>query len=127
MASIGVGIVRAGFIADILARAYAEMAGFGVHLAAVTSRTKAKSTRLAERYGIEHVADDLEEMLRLPGIDIIDLCVPNLLHGLCGIQAMKAGKHIICEKPLTGYFGEGEEQVGNTPKGQMLAAALQSA
>jgi len=127
MGSIGVGIVGAGFVADIHARVYAELAGQDIRLAAVTSRTKAKATRLAERYAIERVADDLEEMLQLPGIDVIDLCVPNQLHSRYGIQAMKAGKHIICEKPLTGYFGAGEEATGATPKGQMLTAALQSA
>ena len=127
MDTIGVGIVGAGFAADVHARVYSELAGRGVTLAAVTSRTKASAEELAKRYHIEQVAADLGELLHLPNVDLIDLCVPNQLHKEYAIQAMQAGKHIICEKPLTGYFGEGEAGVGGTAKDKMLAAAMRNA
>jgi len=57
----------------------------------------------------------------------VDLCVPNHLHKPFAIEAAKAGKHVICEKPLTGYFGDGEEDVAATPKAKMLEGALRNA
>jgi predicted dehydrogenase len=43
-------------------------------------------------------------------VDAIDLCVPTHLHEKMFIEAAEAGKHVICEKPLTGYFGEEMEE-----------------
>lgn len=43
---------------------------------------------------------NLDELLADPGIDLIDLCVPTLAHPKLSIAALKAGKHVICEKPL---------------------------
>ena len=127
MDTIGVGLVGAGFVADVHARVYAKMAGQGVQLVAVTSRTRARAEELAKRYHIEKVAADLGELLQLPDVHVIDLCVPNQLHKEFSVQAMQAGKHVICEKPLTAYCGEGEVAVGATPKAKMLTAAMRSA
>jgi predicted dehydrogenase len=68
------------------------------------------------------VYDDHRRLLDDPLISVIDLCVPNVLHLPLVLEAARAGKHVICEKPLTGYFGQGEpdEQVGATPKQAML-------
>ena len=42
----------------------------------------------------------LEEVLADPGVDLVDLCVPTPLHHAQSIAALKAGKHVLCEKPL---------------------------
>lgn len=58
---------------------------------------------------------------------MVDLCIPTDLHEEFSIEAAKAGKHIICEKPLTGYFGKDREeaQVGfSVRKKLMLREAL---
>jgi predicted dehydrogenase len=44
-------------------------------------------------------------MLSDPEIDVIDICTPPVLHQDMVEEAMRAGKHVICEKPLTGYCG----------------------
>ena len=62
-------------------------------------------------------------------MDAVDLCVPNHLHHPMTVAAAQAGKHVYCEKPLTGYFGRGEaaEQVSKTPREVMLRETLADA
>ena len=127
MCSIGIGIIGAGFAADLHAQAYRELSGLGIELVAVTSRTQVTAEAFAERHGVRQVLDDYASFLELKDIDIVDLCIPNHVHKEFAVQAAQAGKHIICEKPLTGYFGEGEERVGQTSRKRMLEAALRNA
>lgn len=42
----------------------------------------------------------LEEVLAEPGVDLVDICLPTAAHTACSLAALKAGKHVICEKPL---------------------------
>ena len=65
-------------------------------------------------------------MLADPEIDVIDIVTPPVAHPRMIIDALKAGKHVICEKPLTGYFGQpGSEDVGFTvPKKEMFQQVM---
>ena len=79
------------------------------------------------KFSIPHVADDYRRLLERKDIDAVDLCVPTDLHHEFIIQAAQAGKHVICEKPLTGYFGKErpEDLVGfAVDRGTMLQEAL---
>ena len=60
---------------------------------------------------------------------MIDLCAPNHLHQQIALDALSAGKHLIVEKPLTGYFGgpDAADPVGATSRALMLRGALASA
>ena len=127
MDTIGIGIVGAGFVADLHAHVYKTLSGHGVKLVAVTSRTKSKMEAFAQRHGIANTVEDYPSLLAMEEVDIVDLCIPNRIHAEFTIQAAEAGKHIICEKPLTGFFGNGEQRVGKTPKSEMLKEALRSA
>ncbi len=53
-----------------------------------------------ERYSIGRLTTDPNELINDPSIDIIDICTPNNYHVPLAIAAMKAGKHVLCEKPL---------------------------
>ena len=127
MGAIGIGMVGAGFAADLHARVYHELAGLGVEVVAVVSRAEARAREFAERHGIGAVLTEYSSFLAREDIDIVDLCVPNFLHKAFAVQAARAGKHVICEKPLTGYFGQGEEAVGSTSKAHMLEVVLRDA
>ncbi|MBV8378865.1 MAG: Gfo/Idh/MocA family oxidoreductase [Verrucomicrobia bacterium] len=61
-----------------------------------------RAAPVAEKYGIGKLARSLDEVCRLPEIDVIDLCTPPAFHFAQIDSAVKAGKHVICEKPLVG-------------------------
>jgi len=126
--AVRVGLVGAGFVAGIHARAYRRIRDIDVQLKAVAAIPLADAQRFAGQYDVPDAYDDYRRILERTDIDLVDLCVPNNLHEPFVVQAAHAGKHIICEKPLTGYFGDPEsEQVGRDPKKLMLEGALNSA
>jgi predicted dehydrogenase len=59
----------------------------------------------AERFGIPRMYRDWRALLGDADIDVIDICTPPALHVEMVLACMQAGKHVICEKPFTGYFG----------------------
>jgi predicted dehydrogenase len=120
---VNVGMVGAGFAAAFHLRSYRQVKEIPVRLAAIASKTRSRAEALASRYGVPALYQDHRELLADPAIDVVDLCVPNALHLPLVLDAIRAGKHVICEKPLTGYFGEGEadDAIGFTSKQKMLA------
>jgi predicted dehydrogenase len=119
---VRVGVVGAGFAAAFHLRCYRQVQGVPVEVAAIVDVNKTRAEDLARRNGVPKVFDDFRYLLEDQSIQVIDLVVPNALHLPMVLDAAKAGKHIICEKPLTGYFGQGEaeDRVGITPKKKML-------
>jgi predicted dehydrogenase len=115
-------MVGAGFAAGFHLRSYQQVKGVPVEIVALASKTRSRAEELAGRFKIAKISDDHRALLADPTIDIVDLCVPNALHLPLVLETIRAGKHVICEKPLTGYFGQGEPdaEVGRTPKRTML-------
>jgi predicted dehydrogenase len=126
---VRIGLIGAGFVAHIHARSYARLADLSVDLVAVAAVPSSQAEALATEFGIPAVHEDYRQILAREDVDLVDLCVPNHLHEPFALEAARAGKSIICEKPLTGYFGgpDASEPVGVTPKKLMLESALRSA
>lgn len=80
------------------------MSGIDVRLKAVASTNRMVHS-FASQYDIEKVYAHFDQLLEDPEIDVIDICTPAYLHEDMIIRAMQAGKHVICEKPMTGYYG----------------------
>jgi len=120
--AVKVGIVGAGFAAAFHLRSYRQVQEIPVEIVALVDVNQARAEELARRYGVPKVFDDYRYILEDSTIQVVDLVVPNALHLPMVLQAAQANKHIICEKPLTGYFGQGEpdEKVGTTSKMKML-------
>ena len=117
-----VGIVGAGFVAHIHGEAYRQVRGVDVELHCVTAARPERAQAYARQFGGGRVVPDLRAVLADGEIDVVDLCVPSHHHAAMAIEAARAGKHVIVEKPLTGFFGSPD-----TPREAMLARALASA
>ncbi len=126
---VRIGLAGAGFVADIHAHALKSLEGRAA-LWAVCAARQERAEAFARRHGVPQVTSSYEALLARDDIDAVDLCVPNHLHAEMAIAAARAGKHIIVEKPLTGYFGDdsAEERVGDAvPKLHMWERARQTA
>ncbi len=127
MALVRIGIAGAQFAACLHLENYCPLRGSKVEITAVASRTKGRAEELARKYNIAYVADDYRALLDRKDVDAVDLCVPTDLHHEFVVLAAQAGKHVICEKPLTGYFGKDrpEDLVGQAvDRKTMLREAL---
>ncbi len=101
---VRVGLVGAGFAARFHCDALASLPQ--VKVVAVASRTKEKAEAFARERGIDEATDDYRRLLDRKDIDLIDVVTPNFAHKDPVIEAAQAGKHVVVEKPLTGYFGD---------------------
>lgn len=111
-----VGLVGTSFMGRVHAQAWkvaptAFDLGGPVELSAVAGRDAGRASRFAETHGIDRVFTDWERMVTHPDIDAIDICAPGHLHAIVAEAALAAGKHVLCEKPLSNSLVEGERMV----------------
>ena len=126
--TVVVGTLGAGYASRLHGNGYKKVSGVRVRLKTICDLNTDLARQVQEEFGYEQITADFQEMLADPEIDVIDILAPPFVHIPMAIQAMRAGKHVICEKPLTGYFGKkGEENVGKTtPKAFMYQEVLRS-
>ncbi|WP_347551499.1 Gfo/Idh/MocA family oxidoreductase [Pseudalkalibacillus hwajinpoensis] len=89
-------------------------------LTAVYSRTEKKATSFAEKHGAKHTFTNLEEMAESKVIDAVYIASPNSLHAEQAILLMKAGKHVLCEKPLASNSREVQRMVAASRENNVL-------
>jgi predicted dehydrogenase len=130
MKTLGIGMAGARYGASMHLANYKNLPEGSVQVRGICSRTKASASALAEKANVGFVTDDYAALLARDDIDVIDICVPPALHHDFAIRAANAGKHIIMEKPLTGYFGQpgDKEPIGReVPRARMRAGAVANA
>jgi predicted dehydrogenase len=99
MAQHGFGLVGCGMIAEFHTRAINDISNAGV--VAAYSRNKASAEKIAGMArGRCEIYDDLGKMLAHPGLDVVCVCTPSGAHLEPAVQAARAGKHVVVEKPL---------------------------
>jgi predicted dehydrogenase len=117
-----IGIVGARFAADLHAVNYRFLRPSRVELSAVCSRTRGEAEKFAAHHRIERVFTDVRALVESSDVDVVDICSTTDSHHEIAIAAARAGKHVIVEKPLTGWFGDAGEA-----RESMLAGALRHA
>jgi predicted dehydrogenase len=71
-----------------------------VEVVAVSARRLERAQETAARFGIPHALTDFDEMLKLDGLDAVSIATPPALHREMTLAALRAGKHVLCEKPF---------------------------
>ena len=105
MSQQGFGLIGTGFMGRAHAIALGSVARVfdGVaapRCVALADNDVTTAQRAARDLGFERSTDDWRELLADPAIDVIDICTPNYLHAEMALAAIRAGKHVYCEKPL---------------------------
>ena len=116
MAKIRVGLIGCGFAAELHMHAYKRVYGVDAEVTAVAARGD-HVLDFAKRHRIRTSYRDFKAVLADDAIDVVDICTPPALHATMIVEAVEAGKHVICEKPFTGYFGRAGDK---TPIGKQV-------
>jgi predicted dehydrogenase len=116
MKQLNVGLIGCGFMGRTHSNAHRKVGNFfnleyQPVLKTICDFNAEKAGAFAKQWGFESVETDYKKLLARKDIDLIDICLPNNLHAEVAIAAAKAGKMIICEKPLARDGKEAEPMV----------------
>lgn len=111
MSEIGVALVGAGWMGATLLRRLTEQEG--VRIVGLHQRRREKAVEVLRDLELEEELyfDSYEKMLAAPGLEAVFICSTNEVHGEQAIAAMKAGKHVFCEKPCATRYDEFRRQI----------------
>ena len=118
MPKLRLALVGYGNAANLHLPGYRQLGPERCEVVAVCGHSLERAQAYADKHAIPHAFGSLTELLASVDVDAVDLVVPNHVHRQYAIEAAQAGKHVIVEKPLTGYFGDPntaeDEMVGKT-------------
>ena len=95
---INFAVIGTNFITDRFLEAASSVPEFC--LKAVYSRTMERAQDYARRHGAERTFDSLDDLAACPDVDAVYVASPNCCHAAQSIQMMRAGKHVLVEKPV---------------------------
>src|SRR4051812_22065610 len=99
MAKVKIGIIGSRFQADCIATSVRMMPD-EAEVVAVASPSPGHAEAFARRHGIPDFYLDYRDLLCDPAIEMVSITAPNDLHAQITVDAARAGKHVVCEKPL---------------------------
>lgn len=119
-APVRIGLVGAGAIAQVShLPAFARIPG--IRVAAVCDEDRGKAERVAARYTISRVSKTFDDPAFLDEVDAVDICLPNHLHAPAALAALRAGKHVLVERPFCRSEEEAAEVVQVAAKAGLVA------
>jgi predicted dehydrogenase len=121
---LNVGLIGYGFMGRTHSNAYRKVTHFfdvdyQPNLKVVCGLVEAEAKAFAARWGYEAHTTNWHEVIDRKDIDVVDICVPNNVHAEIAIAAAKAGKAIVCEKPLALNVAEGLKMVEAVEKAKV--------
>jgi predicted dehydrogenase len=113
---LNIGLIGYGFMGRAHSNAYQKVTHFfdvpfTLNLKVICGLEGDKAAAFAEKWGYASHTTDWHKVIEDENIDVVDICVPNNVHAEIAIAAAKAGKMIICEKPLALNVAQAEEMV----------------
>ncbi|NLC45140.1 MAG: Gfo/Idh/MocA family oxidoreductase [Clostridiales bacterium] len=115
MKEFGIGMIGFGFMGKAHTYGYKtiplyyENLSFRTRLVGVCTSHIATAEKAKALHGFEFATTDYHEILKRNDIDIVHICTPNVFHKDAVVSALKAGKHVYCEKPLTISYSDAKE------------------
>jgi predicted dehydrogenase len=124
MKKLNIGLVGYGFMGRAHSNAFRKVNNFfdleyQPVLKAICARDEKKAKGFAQKWGYESVETDWRKLLAREDIDLVDIACPNDMHRPIAIAAAKAGKMILCEKPLSMNGPEGLKMVEAVEKARV--------
>ena len=107
---VRIAVIGGGNVAQV-AHLPAYRANPDVELVSLVEEDPVKRKNLGRQYGFKSTYEDLTKMLANEEIDGVDVCTPNFLHAPMTIAALRAGCHVLCEKPLARNATEAQRMV----------------
>ncbi len=104
-----IGMAGAGRATELHMNALLRYTGVPICFKHIIARREEQVMEAKERYGFSRASLNFEDLLDDEEIDVIDICTPPYVHKDMIVSALNSDKHVICEKPLTGYFGSKED------------------
>ena len=114
--TLNVGLIGYKFMGKAHSNAYRSVNAFfdcgaDVVMKAICGRNRQGVEAAAKQFGWESYETDWKKLVNRPDIDIVDIVTPGFVHCEMAVAAAKAGKHVICEKPLANTVAEAEKMV----------------
>ena len=107
MDQIRLGMIGVGQIGKKHIGKYNEIEG--AKIVAVADLDEAEAQRVATENSIPNVYTDFRRLLARDDIDAVDVCLHNNYHMPVSVEALRAGKHVYCEKPMAGSYSDAQE------------------
>jgi len=114
---LGIGVIGAGVFGKLHARVCAELTE--TRLVGVWSRHDETLRPIRQRYGVG-TTTDLEELVRMPEVDAVIVCTPDHAHLEPVLAAIRAGKHVLVEKPMATSVGDCEQMIAAAREREVL-------
>lgn len=124
--TLNIAIIGMGFMGRAHSNAWSQLNKFfdteyDICLKAVAGKNEERTRQFAKRWGYESYTTDWHTLLDREDIDVIDILTPTYLHKEMAVAAMKAGKHVICEKPCSLTWEECHEMAETAVKAGVVS------